>query len=177
VTAGTPRHIAVARLRKPHGLKGDLVVFPLTSDPGAAFAPGRSLWVVDLAGTVTGGPLVVERSRAYHREWLLKFRGLENREALEQWRGGFLALPADQVAPPAKGEVYLHELEGFAVQLEDGTAVGLVSALYELPAGLMLEVQGPRREFLLPYKREFVREVDREARRLTVALPDGLLDL
>jgi len=41
----------------------------------------------------------------------------------------------------------------------------------------MLEVQGPRREFLLPYKREFVREVDREARRLTVALPDGLLDL
>jgi 16S rRNA processing protein RimM len=108
---------------------------------------------------------------------LLKFRGLENREALEQWRGGFLALPADQVAPPANGEVYLHELEGFAVQLEDGTAVGLVSALYELPAGLMLEVQGPRREFLLPYKREFVREVDREARRLTVALPDGLLDL
>jgi ribosomal 30S subunit maturation factor RimM len=55
--------------------------------------------------------------------------------------------------------------------------VGLVSGLYELPAGLMLEVQGPRREFLLPYKREFVRGVDREARRLTVALPDGLLDL
>jgi 16S rRNA processing protein RimM len=102
---------------------------------------------------------------------------VENRDALEPWRGTFLALPADELPPPVDDEVYLHELEGFAVQLEDGTAVGLVSAVYELPAGLMLEVQGPRREFLLPYKREFVREVHREARRLTVALPDGLLDL
>jgi len=177
VTAEPPRHVAVARLRKPHGLKGDLVVFPLTGDPAAAFAPGRALWVVDLAGTVTGGPLVVERSRAYHRQWLLKFRSLESRDALEPLRGSFLALPADELPPPVDDEVYLHELEGFAVQLEDGTAVGLVSGLYELPAGLMLEVQGPRREFLLPYKREFVRGVDREARRLTVALPDGLLDL
>jgi len=62
------------------------------------------------------------------------------------------------------------------VRLEDGTPVGLVSAVYQLPAGLMIEVQGPRREFLLPYKREFVREVDRIGRRLTVAPPEGLLE-
>jgi ribosomal 30S subunit maturation factor RimM len=37
-------------------------------------------------------------------------------------------------------------------------------------------VQGPRREFLLPYKKEFVREVDREGRRLVVVPPDGLLE-
>lgn len=177
MTAEAPRHLAVARLRKPHGLKGDIVVFPLTADPEAVFAVGRSLWVIDLAGAVVGGPLVVERSRAYHREWLLKFRGLDSRDALEPWRRSFLALPAGELAPPADDEVYLHELEGFALQLEDGTPLGLVSGLYELPAGLMIEVQGPRREFLLPYKREFVREVNREARRLTVVLPEGLVEL
>jgi 16S rRNA processing protein RimM len=152
-------------------------VFPLTSDPETVFGAGRSLWVVDLGGMVVGGPLVVERGRAYHRQWLLKFRGVDSRDALEPWRGSFLGVPARELPGPAADEVYLHELEGFAVELEDGTAVGLVSKLYELPAGLMLEVQGPEREFLLPYKREFVREVDRDARRLTVALPDGLLDL
>jgi ribosomal 30S subunit maturation factor RimM len=62
------------------------------------------------------------------------------------------------------------------VRLEDGTPVGLVSGLYEMPAGLMIEVQGPRREFLLPYKREFVREVDRAGRSLMIAPPHGLLD-
>jgi ribosomal 30S subunit maturation factor RimM len=40
----------------------------------------------------------------------------------------------------------------------------------------MIEVQGPKREFLLPYRREFVTAVDREARRLTVEPPAGLLD-
>jgi 16S rRNA processing protein RimM len=177
VTAEPPHHVAVARLRKPHGLKGEITVFPLTGDPEGVFGAGRSLWVVDLTGMVVGGPLVIERSRAYHREWLLKFRGIDTRDALEPWRGSFLGVPATELQPLAGDEVYLHELEGFAVQLEDGTALGLVSRLYELPAGLTLEVQGPRREFLLPYRREFVRGVDREARRLTVALPDGLLDV
>jgi len=176
VTGDAPRHLAVARLRRPHGLKGEVTIFPLTDDPEAVFAPGRALWVLDLEGQVVGGPLVIERSRAYHREWLVKFQGVESRDALEPWRGRFLGLPAEELAPPAEGEVYLHELEGFAVRLEDGTAVGLVSGVYELPGGVMLEVQGPRREFLLPFKREFVRDVDRAGRRLTVAPPAGLID-
>jgi 16S rRNA processing protein RimM len=176
VTGDAPRHLAVARLRRPHGLKGEVTIFPLTDDPEAVFAPGRALWVLDLEGQVVGGPLAIERSRAYHREWLVKFQGVESRDALEPWRGRFLGLPAEELAPPAEGEVYLHELEGFAVRLEDGTAVGLVSGLYELPGGVMLEVQGPMREFLLPFKREFVRDVDRAGRRLTVAPPAGLID-
>ena len=40
----------------------------------------------------------------------------------------------------------------------------------------MIEVQGPKREFLLPYKREFVQGVDREARRLVVTPPEGLIE-
>lgn len=176
MTAGAPRHLAVARLRRPHGLKGEVTIFPLTDDPASVFAPGRAMWVLDLAGQVVGGPLAIERSRAYHREWLVKFAGVESRDALEVWRGRFLGLPAEELAPPTGGEVYLHELAGFAVRLEDGTAVGLVSEVYELPAGVTLEVQGPKREFLLPFKREFVREVDRAGRSLTVRLPVGLLE-
>jgi ribosomal 30S subunit maturation factor RimM len=37
-------------------------------------------------------------------------------------------------------------------------------------------VQGPKREFLLPYKKEFVKQVDRAGRRLIVDLPAGLID-
>jgi 16S rRNA processing protein RimM len=122
------------------------------------------------------GPLTVERSREYHREWLVKFAGVESRDALEPFRAHFLGVPADQLSPLADDEVYLHELDGFSVRLPDQTPLGLVSAVYELPAGLMIEVQGPKREFLLPYKKEFVREVDRAGRRLVVTPPDGLLD-
>ena len=107
----------------------------------------------------------------------MKFAGADSREALEPWRGLFLAVAAGASSRrPTDDEVYLHELAGFAVRRPDGTPLGLVSALYEMPAGLMLEVQGPKREFLLPYKKEFVREVDRAARRLVVAPPEGLIE-
>jgi 16S rRNA processing protein RimM len=169
-------HVVVGRLRKPHGLKGDCTLFPLTDDPETIFAPGREVWVMDLAGDRVAGPLRIERSRRYHREWLVKFREVETREALDHLRGHFLGVPPSELAPPKEDEVYLHELDGFAVRLEDDTPLGLVSAVYELPGGLVIEVQGPQREFLLPYKKEFVREVDRGGRKLVVAPPEGLLD-
>jgi 16S rRNA processing protein RimM len=168
--------VVVGRFRKPHGLKGDCTLFPLTDTPESVFAPGREVWLVDLGGETVAGPFTVERSRSYHREWLVKFAGVESREALDPFRGLLLGIPQEALGPLADDEVYLHELDGFSVRLADDTPLGLVSAVYELPAGLMIEVQGPRREFLLPYKKEFVQQVDRVGRRLVVSPPEGLLD-
>jgi len=171
------RHLVVGRLRKPHGLKGDCAIFPLTDQAAEAFAPGRSVWLKNLAGAVVAGPLEVERSRVYHRQWLVAFRGHLHVDAVKPWGGLFLAVEAAALAPPAEGEVYLHELAGFAVVDGSGQALGLVTAVLEPPAGLMLEVQGPKREFLVPFRKEFVTGVDRGARKLMVDLPEGLVDL
>ena len=65
-----------------------------------------------LDGEVVAGPLTIERSRSYHREWLVKFAGADGREALEPWRGLFVAVPPERVTPPKDDEVYLHELDG-----------------------------------------------------------------
>jgi 16S rRNA processing protein RimM len=171
------RHLLVGRLRKPHGLKGDCAVFPLTDEPDAVFAPGRSVWVKDLSGDLVAGPLTIARSRKYHREWLVAFRGHDRIEAVEAWRGTFLAAEVSQLRALEANEVYLHELAGFAVRDLAGAPLGVVSDLDEGPTGVMLTVQGPRREFLLPFRKEFVREVDRAGRRLVVELPAGLLEL
>lgn len=171
------RRLVVGRLRKPHGLKGDVAVFPLTSEPDRVFAPGQSLWLVDLAGDVVAGPVQVARSRGYHREWLMAFRDWESRSAVEPLGGTFLAVEAEVLTPPQGDEVYLDELPGFAVHDVAGQALGLVTAWYELRGGLMVEVQGPKREFLLPYRKEYVKQVDRAGRRLVVDLPEGLLEL
>lgn len=170
----TARRLVVGRLRRPHGLKGDVAVFPLTDDPDRVFVAGRQVEVVDLAGAAVAGPLEIARARAYHREWLIGFRDLTDRKALEGIRGHFLTVPGEELTPPAGEEVYLDELPGFAVQDVEGRPLGLVTAYYELPGGLTLEVQGPRREFLLPYRKEMVRAVDRAGRRLTVELPEGM---
>jgi len=171
---GEARHLVVGRLRKPHGLKGDCAVFPLTDDPAGTFAPGREVWVKDLAGLLVSGPLTIERSRPYHRQWLMAFVGHLAVEAVKPWAGHFLTALAAGLVPPGEGEVYLHELEGFAVRDGAGNPLGLVTGLLELPAGLMLEVQGPRREFLVPFRKEVVVSVDREGRSLVVQLVEGM---
>lgn len=175
--ADGPRHVVVGRLRKPHGLKGDIVLFPLTDDPERTFRPGAELWVLDLAGEVVTGPLEIEHSRAYHREWLVKFRGVDSRSALDavaDLRDCFLAVPADSLSPPEEGEAWIHELAGFAVRDESDSALGVVSDVYELPSGLAIEVQGRGREFILPW--QFVQQLRREERVVVVTVPDGLLD-
>jgi ribosomal 30S subunit maturation factor RimM len=76
-----------------------------------------------------------------------------------------------------EGEVYQQDLVGFAVHDPAGIPLGIVSAVYDLPAGLTIEVQGPVREFLLPFRGEYVQRTDTAGRRLVVTVPDGLLDL
>lgn len=173
----SPRYFAVGRLRKPHGLKGECAVYPLTSEPEKVFEPGKRLVRLSLEGAVLGEPVVVERSRHFHREWLVKFRGLDTRDGLEPWRGQFLGADARDLQPPDEDEVYVHELQGFTVRRVDGSAVGLVTDVYDLPGGLTIEVQGPKREFLLPFRKEFVTEIRRAERVLIVTLPEGLLEL
>ena len=171
------RHLVVGRLRKPHGLKGESAVFPLTADPALVFAVGRSVWLKDLAGETVAGPLVIDRSRPFHREWLIAFKGYADRRAVEPLGGLFLAAEASGLTPLEEGEVYQHELVGFAVQDEAEQPLGLVTDFSDLPAGLTLEVQGPKREWLLPFRKEFVVRVDRDARKLVVRLPEGMTEL
>jgi hypothetical protein len=167
------RHIVVGRLRKPHGLKGDTRCF-LTAEPERLLAPGAEVWLVGLDGEVVAGPVTIERSRSYHREWLIKFVGADGREALEPWRGLFLAVPPERITPPAEDEVYLHELAGSrsgcpTARRSTGKLV-VRDAIRADDRGA-----GPQAEFL-PYKKEFVRGGRPGGRRLVVTLPDGLLE-
>ena len=78
--ADSAHRLVVGRLRKPHGLKGEVAVFPLTDTPEEVFVRGREFQMVDLAGDPVGVPLVVERSRGFHRQWLVKCKGMDSRE-------------------------------------------------------------------------------------------------
>lgn len=170
-----PALIVVGRVRKPHGLKGELSIFPLTDEPDQVFTAGRTLHVLTLAGEVAG-EVVLEAVRGYHREWLLRLHDHDRREAVEGYREHFLAVPRDTLPSLGEGEVYQQDLVGYAVRDAAGDPMGIVSAVYDLPAGLTIEVQGPKREFLLPFRGEYVLETDTAGRRLVVTVPEGLLD-
>ena len=94
-----PTHLVVGLLKKPHGVRGDALIYPVTDQPDAVFALGKRLLLLDREGRETGRELVIERSRAYHRAWLLHFEGIETREALGDLRERHLAIPLAEARP------------------------------------------------------------------------------
>ncbi len=170
-------YLAVARLKKPHGLKGEAVVWALTDEPTEVFVTGRQLVPVDDDGTPTGDPLVIERSRPFHRQWLLKFEGVDDRTELEPWRQRLLGVPQDELRRPEADELYVHEVPGVRI-LVGGEDVGVARELVEMPGGgRLLSVDVGGKELFVPFRKPIVRRVDRDARVIELDPPDGLLEL
>jgi 16S rRNA processing protein RimM len=176
--AGVPDLLIVGTVQKPHGIRGELMVRLETDHPEAVFTPGRVLALGDDRGRPGEGVLTVERARPFKGGMLVKTREHSGRTpAQDALRGVTLLLPRDQAAPLADGEVFQHELVGMRVRT-GGAEVGTVRGFYELPSGLMLEVRvGGGKDVLVPFVRDLVRRVDREARLVEIEAPAGLLDL
>ena len=178
----TPEFIIVGRVRKAHGIRGEVVVEPITDAPDAVFASGRRVF----AGTVTGdlapnrAELHVASSRPFNEGFLVAFAEVPDRNVAETWRGRYLLLPADELPAPSDDEVYVHELPGMRVVLESGEAVGTVEETYELPQGLAIDVrrESPREgeTVLMLYDERTIASVDRAARVIVVTPPEGLLE-
>ena len=174
-----PAYVIVGRIRKSHGVQGDVVVEPITDAPAAVFAAGRRLFVGTSEGdlAVDVPPVEVQRVRpAPGGGLLVRFDAIADRTQADRWRERYLLLPYDEVEPPGEGEAFLHELVGMRVELSSGEPVGEVLELFELPQGLGLDVSWRGRRVLLPFRDEFVRAVDRDGRRIVMDLPDGLLE-
>ena len=174
----TPEFLIVGRVRKAHGIHGELVVEPITDGPDAIFAPGRRV----LAGTHTGElpthprELHVSTVRPMGDGFLVKFDEVPDRTAADTWRGRYLLLPSAEVPPPDEHEIYVHDLLGMRVVLASGELVGDVEEVYELPQGLALDIRRARGTVMVPFDDRVVTAVDREARLITIDPPAGLLD-
>jgi 16S rRNA processing protein RimM len=174
-----PELMLVGRLRKAHGIRGELDLEPLTDAPAAVFAAGRTI----LVGTTEGDPdpagrtLTVRRARPQgDGSIIVAFDEISDRSEADRWRGRYLLAPASELEPPGEGEVYVHELPGMRVILRDGDSLGVVSNVIELPQGLALEVRRDSESVVLPFLDEFIASVDRASRVIVATPPEGLFE-
>jgi len=175
-----PELTIVGRVRRAHGIHGELVIEPLTDVPDAVFAPGRRVF----AGTTDGDPapdgrtLVVEESRPFKGGgWIVAFDGIADRTEAERWRERYVLARKDELTPVAEHEVYLHDLLGLSVVRAGSLEpVGDVIDVYELPQGIMLDVRRPKGTVLIPFRPEVVTQVDVAGRRLIIDPPEGLIE-
>jgi 16S rRNA processing protein RimM len=175
----SPEWVIVGRLRKSHGLRGEIIVEPITDAPAELYSAGRVLFAGDANGDPLPHPpeLTVRESRSHMNGLLIvQFEEMRDRDDAARWTNRYLFAPAEQLEPPAEGEVYLHELEGMRVVLASGELVGSVTNVFELPQGLALDVKRETGTVLIPFNDVFIHEVKRVERTVVIAPPPGLLD-
>jgi len=174
-----PDLVIVGRVRKAHGIRGDLVVEPISDEPDAISASGRRVF----AGNAPGDPardgktLTISSVTPFKGGYIIHFDEITDRSAADTWRERFLLVPSDELVPLAEDEVYVHELPGMRVVLTTGDEIGVVDGTYELPQGLTLDVKRTTSPatILIPFDR-IVTSIDRQTRVITIDPPVGLLD-
>lgn len=152
--------LEVARIVKPHGIKGEVVVEMISNRPELRLAPGTVLQ----SGR---GPVEVVTARPHQHRWIVGLAGVADRNAAEALRG--LSLEAESVEED--GTLWVHELVGSEVVDTTGTVHGTVQAVEAHPASDYLVLDGDR---LVPLV--FVVSTDARERRVVVDPPPGLLD-
>jgi 16S rRNA processing protein RimM len=174
-TTGTEEQmqLQVARIGKPHGIRGEVTVQVLTDAPEDRFVPGTE-FVVEPA---TAGPLTVSSARWNKDILLLGFEEVADRNTAETLRGAKLFIETEELDEDDDEGWYEHELVGLEARV--GTqVVGKVTALNTMPVQDLLLVTTPEgAEILVPFVEQIVPEVNIEEGFILLTPPDGLFEL
>ncbi|WP_146341517.1 ribosome maturation factor RimM [Nesterenkonia sp. NBAIMH1] len=168
--------LRVARIGKPHGVRGEVTVELFTDEPEARLGPGAVLERRPGKGTEdrTTQQLTVSSQRWNKKICMLSFEDVRDRDAAEALRGSTL-----HIEIPDEDEQegwYSHELEGMVCQSPDGHPYGVVVELVTGPAQDLLAVRTEAGdEVLIPFVEEIVPDISADERIITLTPPEGLI--
>jgi 16S rRNA processing protein RimM len=174
-TTGTEEQmqLQVARIGKPHGIRGEVTVQVLTDAPGDRFVPGTE-FVVEPA---SAGPLTVESARWNKDILLLAFEQIETRNQAETLRGAKLFIETEELDEDDDEGWYEHELVGLEARVGP-RVVGKVAALHTMPVQDLLVVEdADGKEILIPFVEQIVPEVNVAEGYILLTPPDGLFEI
>lgn len=161
-------HITVGRIGRPHGVKGEVTIRSESDDPDR-FAVGATLHTAD------GRTLLIASSRP-HRDsgYLVRFEGVQDRDAAEAMRGTILIVPVAARRRLAEDEFWASDLIGLTAVDPSGRVLGTVVDV-ELGAQDRLVIETEAGAWILmPFVADLVDDPD--GGRLVVRPPEGLLD-
>ena len=164
--------IAVGRLIRPRGNRGEMIAEIFSSQPGRA----EKLKQVRL--DLAGRSQVFRIEQVWHHDGrpVFKLAGIDSISEAEVWAGAEMLVPESERARPDEGEYSHADLIGCAVIADK--PVGKVIAVEEYGGAPLLNVaREGGREVLIPFAKSICREIDVENKIIRVELPEGLLEL
>ncbi len=164
-TPDEPVFLVIGRLRRPHGVRGEIIMELMTDFP-ERIKPGKTVYVGDEHRL-----LQISGVRPYHNALLVKFEEFLEREGVGLLRNQLVYVKVAELPELDEGEYYFHQLIGMAVVDEEGKPVGTLEEILETGANdvyLIRTSEGD--EVLVPAVEAFILGVDLKSRIMTVRL-------
>lgn len=167
--------VIVGRAGRPHGIRGEVVIGVRTDEPDLRFAVGAAVDVSsDQDGT--GERLTVASARWHSGQLLVAFDGITDRTAASGLTGSWLSVDSSQLPDTGDPDEFRdHELIGLNVRTSGGEPVGVVTDVLHYGQDLLV-VRRTEGEFMVPFVKQIVPEVDIGAGLVVIDPPPGLLD-
>jgi 16S rRNA processing protein RimM len=165
--------VTIGKISRARGLKGELMVVPLTDDP-RRFGELRKI-------TVSKGEnkreYLVEEAKQSKGKVLLKLKGVERPEEAKELVGGFIEIEREQMVKLPPGRYFVFDLIGLKVITTGGMRIGKIKDVLSLPANDLYLVEGEGKEHHIPALKEVVRKIDLKKKEMIIEPTEGLLDL
>ncbi len=170
-----PKYLQLGDILRPHGIGGELRVRVLTDYPERI----PKLKNVYLGGTPTDPkpkPYTITRVRFDRQYALITLDGVDGRDAADMLRGLALMVAIEDAVPLEEGEVYLFQLIGMRVVLEDGKDLGEIIDIAETGGNDNYIVKSADLgDFAIPAIPQVVLKIDTEKQHIIIRVMEGLL--
>jgi 16S rRNA processing protein RimM len=169
-----PSHIAIARILRPRGNRGEVLV-ELHTDFPTRFSLLSRVWVEYPDGRREC--LEIERCWEHQGRQVLKFSSIESIGDAERLAGAWIEIAADQAIPLPAGTYWDHDLIGCRLRNRSGQLLGVVTHILRIAGNDQLVVQNDDVEFMVPVVAAICLEISIARKEILVELPEGLIDL
>ncbi len=123
-------------------------------------------------------PFFIERSQLHKSELLrLKFEEVDTEADADAIMKSALYLPLELLPKLEGNKFYFHEVIGFTITDTHFGTVGTIKGINDSTAQALFEIDRDGIEILIPMNDEFISNVDRSTKTITVTTPEGLIDL
>ena len=165
--------VAIARLSKPRGLRGEIIADILTNFP-ERFENLKTVLLVRPNGETA--EIEIEKFWFQKNRIVFKFANFDSIEAAETLRNCEICIAETEAVELEADEFFDWELEGCVVETIAGERIGIVKELMRTGGTEILVVAGEQKEYLIPFAETICTSVDVENKLIKVDAPEGLLD-
>lgn len=164
--------LRVGVISTTHGIKGEVKVFPTTDDVNR-FKLLKEVFLDTGKEIIT---LEIEGVKFFKQMVILKFKGIDNINEIEKYRGKDLLVSRENAVKLERDEYFIYDLIGSEVFTDEGNKLGILTEILSTAANDVYIVKMENgKEVLLPSIKECILDIDVTNKKITVHVMNGLL--